>query len=536
MEDEVASSKNENRELVALTPFKDVPGTFTPQDIRTWERLNSQDLIMWGTKRDNPTRLLEIEGFLFGKPHVTKRKKTPGLHINWTCLETNCGGTAYSFRHTEDAPDSNVRIVKNHITFGPNRCKARENHAVLRNKAIQLIKSMCLEDGDTFSQALTTVQRMFTLYDRSLATNLRLGTLEKIISKLRHENTQPMPSKTSHDPIVFNALSRKDLRDRPFLIRNHQYIESDGKPGRIVVFGTIAFLKHMFSRTRIFADGTFTMTPKPFSQHFSIHGFIGDECVPFLYVFLSHKTKRIYTKLFQWLKTVAIHLNQPIQWTSITCDFESGLLASIKEVFQAPGMQPQLSVVGCYFHFTQALYGKIVDVGLKSEYGSNAYFRAYIHRIMTLAYVPVEHLQEVHASIAVPVLEGILAQKLVLFQTYFRECWLHPQNARFLPTTWNLFAVSDNHRTNNHLEAWHRVLRKKCGTHQGFWYVLGALKREQLDREVVVDKQLIGVRSSRPISFEDKRKYGGINRLREMLSAGEITALVYFTGIYFLIH
>jgi hypothetical protein len=49
----------------------------------------------------------------------------------------------------------------------------------------------------------------------------------------------------------------------------------------------------------------------------------------------------------------------------ILVDFEVGAIAAFKFSF------PTSKVIGCFFHFGQCLFRKIVEVGLKKEYGED---------------------------------------------------------------------------------------------------------------------------------------------------------------------
>ena len=72
----------------------------------------------------------------------------------------------------------------------------------------------------------------------------------------------------------------------------------------------------------------------------------------------SAKTRVIYSELFRALKDNAGNLNVVLAPELVTCDFESGLIKSIRLEF------PNACVRGCYFDFCQAIYRKVQVLGL----------------------------------------------------------------------------------------------------------------------------------------------------------------------------
>lgn len=140
-------------------------------------------------------------------------------------------------------------------------------------------------------------------------------------------------------------------------------------------------------------------------------------------MFLTHKSSESYKILFRWLKNLASNeLNCAIKWTTITCDFESGLLPAIQETF------PDLTIIGCWFHWTQAGLKKLSTLGLSMQYQNNtANFRSYVQRVWTLAFVPVNSVQAMfeilNDSYPINLFAGFAAQ-VQLFREYMTSTYL----------------------------------------------------------------------------------------------------------------
>ena len=113
----------------------------------------------------------------------------------------------------------------------------------------------------------------------------------------------------------------------------------------IVFFSSEENIRRLSSKSHWCADGTFKSVPKIYTQIFTIHGFEGDKLIPYVYCPLSSKTRAIYSQVFRSLKYKADSLDVLLMPNLFTCDFESGLISSIKTVFLTTRIR------GCYFHF-----------------------------------------------------------------------------------------------------------------------------------------------------------------------------------------
>ena len=104
----------------------------------------------------------------------------------------------------------------------------------------------------------------------------------------------------------------------------------------------------------------FGYIPKIFSDHngqlWSIHAFWGKKLIPFVYVLTTSKTQQKYTEGIRLLKDHAVQLGVVLNPSTISCDFESGLLPALSTEFGAT------RVHGCHYHFCQCIYRKVLLV------------------------------------------------------------------------------------------------------------------------------------------------------------------------------
>ena len=108
-------------------------------------------------------------------------------------------------------------------------------------------------------------------------------------------------------------------------------------------------------------DGTFYVVPEKFYQLLIIliYEEATDLYIPGCFVLCSHKSKDIYKLIFKEVAQVILQGLYRVE--RITIDFESAEIEAIKEVF------PKIELIGCKFHFQQALFRKAKKKGLITE-------------------------------------------------------------------------------------------------------------------------------------------------------------------------
>jgi hypothetical protein len=143
---------------------------------------------------------------------------------------------------------------------------------------------------------------------------------------------------------------RRDLTFPPnFQVTSggQQFLLCSGPQNDYVVFATDTSLQRLCNSPLISMDGTFDATPTLFKQLFTIHAFVGDRLLPFVYVLMSQKSFTMYVALFNDLKTQCQQRGLNLQPQEVMSDFESGLIPAVRQQF--PGARHR----GCHFHFSQ---------------------------------------------------------------------------------------------------------------------------------------------------------------------------------------
>lgn len=481
-------------------------------------------------KTQDDFKMLELEYRLFKNKSNYASTKTGLCNLRWTCNTHSCPAIALSNRtHKHSDHDFDLRLK---VAHSP-ECLLKSRYEIDRNKILQYLTSKCIHEHMNYQEAYDGLMPIVFRYNKKILRGFDMTYFAKNISVKKRKFYPPVPSNKTHADIDVPARYTTTYNEEPFLLWNHRY-NVGGVPGRIMMFGTPNYVANLLGQPRVFVDATFSVVPKPFKQLFTFQAFPCGEktLVPFVYVLMSHKTKRSYVKLFNWLKTFAMTNNLPINWQYITCDFESGLLPAIRDCLQIDGGL-WVDIIGCYFHFCQAIYRKLNEVGLSKAYLSVPALKAFVRRLMALPFVPLEHVQQVYAEIVRPVLHGASALKFAAFLVYFFKNWMDPDTARFPPAIWNVHEVSDDHYTNNNLESWHYQLKKKClKQYKKLWCVIDVIRHEQELSDVKLLQLFSGINLSHPISRAKKERFDGIRQCHDWLRTNQISVAQHFDNVY----
>lgn len=114
---------------------------------------------------------------------------------------------------------------------------------------------------------------------------------------------------------------------------------------------------------------------------------------------------------------------------------------------------PHTKLLGCAFHYNQALYRNIQTKGLQEAYQNVEVVRQILRQIMALAFIPSDQIKKLYNGVIKPQLNNVpkrpvsLSYNLQSFLKYYESYWL---------TKSYKFCVFDQPtRTNNGLEGIH---------------------------------------------------------------------------------
>ncbi|CAF3627904.1 unnamed protein product [Rotaria sp. Silwood1] len=200
-----------------------------------------------------------------------------------------------------------------------------------------------------------------------------------------------------------------------------------------------------------------------------------DASFPCVFVLLTGRSNPMYKDVFKQLEEEAKRLQMNFLPDQITTDFEKALVKPLQKQF------PNARHIGCFYHYTQAIYRKIQNLGLSNIYKDDVNVRNMCRRLMALPLLPLnevefafEELTEQRPDVLMPLFE------------YFDNFWMKT-------TSMYLWNVSDlKIRTNNNCEGWHNRFNHRVDkVHPNIWHFIDVLKKE----EVHFQQQLLHAKS-----------------------------------------
>jgi hypothetical protein len=235
---------------------------------------------------------------------------------------------------------------------------------------------------------------------------------------------------------------------------------------RHLMFATREQLKDLQRMRRWYVDGTFHVAKRPFSQLFSIHGFVTkngiSKQIPLLYVLMSGREQADYVAVLQYLKSLFDPNVEPAL-EEVVMDFETAVKRAFEDVF------PQAKAFGCAFHWTKCVYGMLKTLGLSIAYRSDEKVKEIVRELLSLPFIPFQeiracfnvlkaradklksHMEELNEKRLEENLEPLSVTDLTPFFDYVEKQWIN--NRIWPPETWSVFF--QDIRTNNDVEGWH---------------------------------------------------------------------------------
>ena len=135
--------------------------------------------------------------------------------------------------------------------------------------------------------------------------------------------------------------------------------------------------------------------------------------------------------------------------SSFVVDFEAGLWKALRSVFNDPVIH------GCAYHFTQALWRKVQELGLQTLYCKRDKVYKIVKQVLALQFLPHEDIREAFHELSNKV--GVIGP-IREFMNYVNETWL--QHNVWKVDNWSVFGRSI--RTNNDVEGWHHKLKRSA--------------------------------------------------------------------------
>lgn len=256
-----------------------------------------------------------------------------------------------------------------------------------------------------------------------------------------------------------------------------------GPPDRILGWAHPVLIDRLrYHNLSLFIDGTFRCVPRQFAQCvvLMVHDRASGLYVPVFYALTSRRTEDMYWDL---LHQIIQTTDQQLSPAEVICDFETGLINAISTQF------PNAEVIGCMFHFKQALQKRLKKLRIPKAEIAIAMTKGVVDMLTVIDPERIEShgitwvKREIKARCTSVDLR-YSRLKWREFWVYFRRTWI----SKYPPSLWNVFGL-DNQlvaRTNNPLERFNRELNTVISTpHPSvpvFVAKINALSRNYVDR------------------------------------------------------
>jgi len=167
-----------------------------------------------------------------------------------------------------------------------------------------------------------------------------------------------------------------------------------------------------------------------------------------LYALMTRKTQGLYHAVFDMLKNLVPDFT-PVH---IMADFEEAPVLAFRQLYG------DVSVSGCWFHFSQAVIKRVQKLGLKDAYQSRDDIKDVVRCILGLPLLPAsdiaDALQDIRAMIRNDMYMSHAMRQLI---AYIQRQWLDKRTVG--PERISVRDASS--RTNNVLEGYHSALRRR---------------------------------------------------------------------------
>ncbi|CAF2855277.1 unnamed protein product [Rotaria sp. Silwood2] len=383
--------------------------------------------------------------------YVFKLNKTTTTTKYYRCEHRECDVTV----HTD-------------INDVPLKTKGDHCHVIEPEKNIirifkQVVKERVINESTPIPKIYEEESAKMILTPATIAILPSQREMSSSLNKARRLETPRIPDSQIFDiPDIYT----KTLKNKEFLCVDKMI----KRKTRILLFASNEQLKLLFENSIVFMDGTFSACPKVFDQVFTIHSIKYEQSFMCVIGLLPDRKKSTYKFVFEELKALAIGMNQIFDPSTIISDFEQGLGEAISREF------PNSNHIGCYFHFTQAVYRHIQQLGLSSAYINDDNIRMICRKLMALALLPSSVVLKSFEDLYEIVLLASSSELRLLgpLFDYFENYWIKKIDIN----KWNVYGIRI--RTNSNAEGFHNRLNLRIAKyHPNIWTFIRCIQGEE---------------------------------------------------------
>lgn len=341
------------------------------------------------------------------------------------------------------------------------------------------------------------VMRMIPEEERFLAPKM---DLLKRSTNLHRSKVRPTEPRDINFEMDLGFISSDE-----FLVKDIQ-----GEGFRHIVFAT-RYQLELLAETKVwYMDGTFKIVPdflKPRGQLLSLHGFVRrdgkEQQFPLAFALMSSRQESDYVKVFNAILE-ALPARPAVEMFMV--DFELGAWNAISAVF------PDAVTKGCTFHWCQAVWRHIQELGLAATFMKREATHRYLKQLMALPFLPSPDIPAAFQTLK----ERANTEPLQSLVGYIDRQWMN--HSVFHPSAWTVYRQAV--RTNNDVEGWHHRVNGKAGHRGCTFYKLVPL--------LLHEAKLVETRVSSENLFRDVRQSSSATQKKlteawEQYDAGQLS-------------
>ena len=394
--------------------------------------------------------LVDNVGYIYSLTHTKFKDDEFLFRQNWRCNKRT------SYRGNKLNCNAYVRIIRdsndpnkgNYIKFNEHNHESDGNAIDMRQLRFDL-KQQCLIDPLANPKALIQEYYVNNVDFKSFCSQNNLLTVNALVQMIRRERIKFAPPRVRD---VFFDIEERHLPDS--FLKADVIVDNDA---RHLMFFTDEQLYYLGHQKMWFIDGTFKIIAPPFMQLLSINVIVAYNdnklVIPVCYIFMTRRRKIDYINVFTTLANIIqnLLLKSP-DVKVIMCDFERAFWSAWRHLFEQQ-IYVNVRLRGCYFHFTQAVFRKLMCFGLKGRYFNDVGTKHFCKKLMALPLLPEKDIVTEFGKLQVQT-DNLKIEKLSKLVDYMKKNWINGK----------MWSIPDfchyrmKIRTNNDVEASHVAL------------------------------------------------------------------------------
>ena len=377
--------------------------------------------------------------------------------------------------HSRLTNDRDVNVVKDKCTgfavLDPQTKEIKITSPHNHPPDLNLLKRLKIRDTILKAAANSTASLSQVFHDSTRgAPGAELVGLPSIRGRMHRKRRENLPPPPGNAEEAHEFLTSIRYNGQNFAKHYKGIVRGSEDNERALTFAHEGNLSKLGPDTKVFwADGTFRTAPAlrdntHMYQLLRVYGDYKGKVFPIFQAIMSGKSRQLYDVVYARLRDV---LPESVNPEMIMTDYEIALQGGLSQIF------PNAEVVGCWFHYSQNVFKKLANVGLKNAFIENDIFKIWIKLVMALPLLPKEHIVPTWNELKhQPIPRLLSSQPLRKLKSYIQKTWID-QRIEVLSV------YGCTYRTNNSAESSNAQWNAKVGVkHPNFWHLLNVMHDE----------------------------------------------------------